>query len=427
MDTIVEGKEERHMKIELREEKFVMGLYFVSSVCSLLAVIDTVPFTSLLLKVRYLYIACIVFFCIKDCIIIWNKRLFVALGLLILHTVLYCAVFTNPMIMPNTQMLFRELVITYSNVLFTLLYIYKHSCNMEFLSLTTLALLIMIYVAAFTNFKDFVNPIYYFNVFSRYGRYRAPFGMGDVNYCGNYALYTLILLIITTKEWIKEGNKISLFQKIVIGFSVLLTVCMLFSTASRSALISLGIFVGVHIIQKYWRLLYTKLKSIFPILIIMGVLVLVVFVGSGKFSQMWVDSNREGNFSINYPIYQEYGNYINGMGYADNSGYLQKIYGYETTAQDVYYLYIWFSTGYLGAALIFGQMIYIAYLILKYRKTVGWEWVASLFPMMLFYSIWQVNYMNARYYTGTIHMIILFLFILNINEGKDTKWIALRN
>ena len=45
------------------------------------------------------------------------------------------------------------------------------------------------------------------------------------------------------------------------------------------------------------------------------------------------------------------------------TNYLQKIYGYETTAQDVYYLYIWFSTGYLGAALIFGQMIYIAYLI----------------------------------------------------------------
>ena len=114
------------------------------------------------------------------------------------------------------------------------------------------------------------------------------------------------------------------------------------------------------------------------------------------------------------------------MGYADNSGYLQKIYGYETTAQDVYYLFIWFSTGYLGATLIFGQMIYLLYLILRYRKTDGWKWVVSLFPLMLFYCVWQVNYMNARYYTGIVHMIILFYFVLKISEGKDTKWILLK-
>lgn len=297
---------------------------------------------------------------------------------------------------------------------------------MEFLALTTLALVIMIGWAALTNFNNFVNPIYYFNVFSRYERYRAPFGMGDVNYCGNYVLYTLIMLIITVKEWLNRGKKLSGLWFVCICFIFLLTVCMLFSTASRSALLSLAIFIGLCLIQNYWERIRPKLRIILPILLIGGAVVLAVFIGSGKFSQMWIDSNREGNFSINYPIYQAYGDYLNGMGYADNSGYLQKIYGYDTTAQDVYYLYIWFSTGYLGAALIFGQMIYILYLILRYRKTVGWKRTVSLFALMLFYCIWQVNYMNARYYTGIIHMIIIFYFVLNINEGKDTKWIILK-
>lgn len=414
------------MKIELREEKFVMGLYFVSFLCLLLTVMDNVPLLGVLMRVRYLYILCVAFFCIKDRIIIWNRRLFVVFGLLVIHTLLYCLVFINPTIKLYTQQLFESLIITYVFAFFTLIYIYKHSCYMDFLVLTTLALSIMIVWASVTHINNFVNPIYYLNVFSRYERYRAPFGMGDVNFCGNYALYTLIMLIITVKEWLNRGNKLSGFWIVCICFVSLLTVCMLFSTASRSALLSLAIFIVLCLIQKYWELIRPRLKILFPVLLVGGLLVLAVFIGSGKFAQIWTDSNREGNFSINYPIYQAYGDYLNGMGYADNSGYLQKIYGYDTTAQDVYYLYIWFSTGYLGAALIFGQMIYMLYLILRYRKTVGWKWTVSLFALMLFYCIWQVNYMNARYFTGIIHMIILFYFVLNINEGKDTKWIILK-
>lgn len=414
------------MKIEMREEKFVMGLYFVSFLCLLLTVMDNIPLLGVLMRVRYLYILCVAFFCIRDRIIIWNRRLFVVFGLLVVHTLLYCLVFTNPTIEGHTQTLFENLMITYIFVFFTLMYVYKHDCYMEFLIFTTLALVILISWAALTHFNNFVNPIYYLNVFSRYGRYRAPFGMGDVNFCGNYALYTLVMLIITVREWLDSGNKLSAFQMIGICFVALLTVSMLFSTASRSALLSFAIFIGVCLIQKYWKWIRPKLKILLPVLFIGGMIVLVVFIGSGKFSQMWTDSNREGNFSINYPIYQAYGDYLNGMGYADNSGYLQKIYGYDTTAQDVYYLYIWFSTGCLGATLIFGQMIYLLYLIFRYRKTEGWRWAVSLFPLMLFYCVWQVNYMNARYYTGIIHMIILFYFVLKINEGKDTKWILLK-
>ncbi len=113
------------------------------------------------------------------------------------------------------------------------------------------------------------------------------------------------------------------------------------------------------------------------------------------------------------------------MGYADNSGYLGMIYGYPTTAQDVYYLFIWFSTGYLGGAMIFGQMIYLLYLTLRHYRTEGRKWALALFSMMLFYCVWQVNYMNARYCTSWFHMIFLFYYVLSINEKKDTKWIRL--
>ena len=38
------------MKIEMREEKFVMGLYFVSFLCLLLTVMDNVPLLGVLMR-----------------------------------------------------------------------------------------------------------------------------------------------------------------------------------------------------------------------------------------------------------------------------------------------------------------------------------------------------------------------------------------
>ena len=202
------------------------------------------------------------------------------------------------------------------------------------------------------------------------------------------------------------------------GINVI-TLCMLFSTASRSAIISLALFFLCYGVLRLRYVIIRNWKLVLGVGGTLALIVVVILVATGALSSIWQESNREGNFSINYPIFLQHGDYLNGMGYMDNSGFLTKMYRYETTAMDVYFLYIPFTTGILGAAIILTQMIYLLYQMVQYSRTEGRDLVLSLFIMMLYYAIWQVNYMNYRYHTGIIHMMLLFLFLMRINEEKD--------
>ena len=414
------------MKIAVEEKKLVMGLYCATMLMSMLSIVDNVPLRGIMYNIKYLYILIIVFFCFYDGILVWNKRLTIGIGLLVIHTILYGVIFTNPYIKFDTDLHFQQLMAIYILTLFSCIYVYKKDCYLLFLEMTYLAMALFILWCAVTHTGNFVNPIYFVNIFSRTDRFRAAFGMGDVNYCGNYCVYLLVVSFFLWCEWKKRGKVLDKRLKIAVFGIDAITLCMLFSTASRSAILSLILFFGC-----YWilRMRHTLIRNWKLILGVGGALVLVVvlvLVSTGAISSIWQESNREGNFSINYPIFLQHGDYLNGMGYIDNSGFLNQSYGYETTAMDVYFLYIPFATGILGATIILGQMIYLLYQMLRHGNTEGRDLVLSLFVMMLYYAIWQVNYMNYRYHTGIVHMMFLFLFLMRINEEKDTYIVKIK-
>lgn len=414
------------MKIVAEEKKIVMGLYFVTLLASLLSIVDNVPLTGILLKVKYLYVIAIAFFYVKDGIFVWNRRFYFAFGLVVVHTVLYGLIFINPIIEGLSQVHFEQLATCYLIVLFTVLYVYKKQCYTEVLEMSWLALAVMILWCAFTHPGDFVNPIYFVNIFSRMERFRAPFGMGDVNFCGNYCLYMLIVSVLVGMEWKKQKKKVDKRIRYVVLFVNFVALYMLFSTASRSAILSMALFVGVGLLLRYKDILWKHWRVIVAVAGGLTVVALAVLIPTGVLADIWVQSNREGNMSINFPYFVLHGDFMNGMGYMDNAGFLNQMFGYATTAMDVYYLYIVFSTGILGSVLIFGQMIYLLYCLLRYSKTEGRDQALSLFTMMLFYAVWQVNYMNCRYWTGIVHMVVLFMFLLRIEEEKDTYLIQLK-
>lgn len=414
------------MKIALEEKKLVMGLYCATMLMSMLSIVDNVPLVGVMYNIKYVYIVLIVFFCFYDGVIVWNKRMAFAIGLLIIHTILYGVIFTNPYIKYDTDLHFQQLMAIYILTFFTCIYVYKKDCYLLFLEMTYLALAAFILWCAVTHTGSFVNPIYFVNIFSRADRFRADFGMADVNYCGNYCVYMVIISFFLWCEWKKQGKVVDKRVKLAVIGICGLTMYMLFSTASRSAIISLALFFLCYGVL---RLRYAILRNWKLVLGLGGALVLIVaviLVATGALSSIWQESNREGNFSINYPIFLEYGDYLNGMGYIDNSGYLNKSYGFDTTAMDVYFLYIPFSTGILGAAIILIQMLYLLYQMLRNSKTEGRDLVLSLFVMMLYYAIWQVNYMNYRYHTGIIHMMLLFMFLMRIKEEKDVYFIKIQ-
>ena len=407
------------MKISIEERKLVMGLYCVTLLMTMWAIADNAPFKWVLMHMKYLYIVLIIFFCFYDGVIVWNKRIAVGMGLLVLHTILYGVVFVNPDVKWYTGTHFQQLMTIYLVTFFTCIYVWKKNCYLMFLEMSYLALAIFIFWCASTHPGNFVNPIYFVNIFSRTERFRAPFGMGDVNFCGNYCVYLLVVSFFLCCEWKKQKKEPGWWVKAAVAGVDFIGTYMLLSTASRSAILSLLLF---FLCYGLLRKKYAIIRNWKLVLSVGGGLVLVVavaLIATGVMSDIWLESNREGNFSINYPIFLEYGNYINGMGYMDNSGFLEMVYGYPTTAMDVYFLYIPFSTGILGAGIILAQMLYLLYQMLRNGNTEGRDLALSLFVMMLYYAIWQVNYMNYRYYTGIIHMTILFNFLMRINQEKD--------
>ena len=413
------------MKLVMEEKKFVMLIYFATLLACLCSITDNVPLAGPLYYVKYLYVVVMAFFCFYDGVIIFSKRLAIGLGLLMLHTLLYGLVLVNPYIAIYTKIHMDQLMIIYLAVLFTCIYIYKQNCFLLFLEMSYLALVIFLLWCAFTHIGDFVNPIYFVNIFSRSERFRAPFGMGDVNYCGNYCLYALILAIILVKEWHVERKRIDKRIYLAMIFVSVIVLCMLFSTASRSAVISLVLFCGMLWVFDHWHTIMRYKKIIIGIVVV-GIFVAMIMALTGVWAQIWVESNREGNMDINFPIFLQHGDVLHGMGYMDNSGFLGMKFGYQTTAMDVYFLYIPFSTGIVGSTLIFGQMLYMLIQLLLRYKVRGRNQYLSMFLMMLFYAIWQVNYMNARYFTSMIHMILLFYFLMQIEKERDNYIFMLR-
>lgn len=409
------------MRIAAEERQLVMGFYGISLFLLMSTVMEIVPIKLffILTKIKYVYILVMLAVCLWDGVVILSRRFIIAIGLLLIHTILYGVFITNPQVAESGRVHFEQLITIYAIVTVTCFYIYKRDCYLEFLEATFAALSLFILISALTHPGDFVNPIYYVNIFSDMGRFRAQFGLSDINYCGNYCVYTIFCGVFLWNEWKERGKKVPGWMRGYLWLALATAMLMLLSTASRSAILSLALFLVVWWALRNSGLIYRNRKRI---LLIMGttiILALLIGTSTGLLSELWISSNREGNFSINYPFFQQHGDYLHGMGYSENADFLNKKYGYATTAMDIYYLYIFFASGIMGSCIIFIQMFYVFCCLIKYRGIYGRDIVLSLFVMMLFYAVWQVNYMNYRYFTGIFHMTVIFLFLMRIGKGRD--------
>ena len=104
------------MKIAVEEKKLVMALYCATMLMSMLSIVDNVPLRGIMYNIKYLYILIIVFFCFYDGILVWNKRLTIGIGLLVIHTILYGVIFTNPHIKFDTDLHFQQLIYIFEEI-----------------------------------------------------------------------------------------------------------------------------------------------------------------------------------------------------------------------------------------------------------------------------------------------------------------------
>ncbi len=404
-------------------------LYFLTILFLLLDTLNNVPLTEMLRKFKYVYLVIMGVYWMKS--VMQRKLPWYSSGkifaLFFLHSGLFGYVFVNEIVLDYTHKHAQELIIAYLFVFVTTYYINTTKCLYGFAITTFLAQTIHLGYAAITHLNNFVNPIYFVNVFSSSDRFRFNFGFVQYGYTANYCTCAILVSLLIFDFW-RRNNQLKkihkpLFAILTIDFFVL---CMLGSTAGRSGILTVMLVLGLYFYNIYFENpLHADKRKLYNKYLIIAILLFIIIAGvNGIWESIWSDSNRELNIEVNYPIFKELGNEWIGMGYVPNESFraeadsnYMSIFGYRTSSLDMYYVYLYFTTGILGCILI-GLIVLL--LMVRYIRCIDkpqFAYAFSLFAGWLFYTYWQCNLFGYRYYTSLIYLIIL----LTIYDSVDKK------
>ncbi len=408
-------------KIPKKHMMFSIMYFFTMSIL-LLDLIDTAPGTVYLRKIKYIYILIMFLDWIRRRIEKYGKtnRLYGSnfiLGLLMVHTVLFGYIFTKDNLLDLIHPNAKEELVFLILVFLTISYVRDYDCILLFVGLTYGALVCQLGWAALTHFNNFVNPLAFFRMFSSSERYRAAFGFVHYGYTGNYCMLAIITSLFILDNWRIHGliNKKRVLVKeiYIIDFFI---VCMMFSSAARSSILATILMVGIYIALSFLN--KEKLAMYKNQILVVGIggAIILVFLGisTGTFSYIWNNSNRALNVEANYPAFQKVGNLWTGMGYVDNSSFAHydETFGIYTSSLDMYYLYIFFTTGVIGSVLIGLAIFYMFYKTFRYYKRMKQGiFVLALVISWLFYAYWQCSLFNYRFLSSMVYMVIILYFI----------------
>lgn len=397
-------------KIWWREDPILI-LYFITAAILLLDVTNNFPMISLLRKIKYVLIFFIFLSALRERSFSIDKHSMFVLVFLYLHTVIFGYIFINPDVSELTATHAREMLIYLVFLTLTVEMIERKKCYVAFLECIVAAFAVFFVWTGVTHFGHFVNPIYFPMALIKSGRIRSDFGTASPNYLGYYAFVACIFYYLLWTEW-KTNNLITKKKMGALLIVAFWTVCMLLSTGSRSSIISLLIFAAVCFLTQFKGFSKKKRKAVIVFCLIAATVVLIC-----NWQNIWSQSNREANVSVNMPVFQEMNATWTGMGYVESSGFYGDVYGYDTFPVDIYYLYIFLTTGVIGSVLIFLPLIYILIVYIKKQRTDIQNILLAAYIALLFDGFWQVNIFTYRY-IGTLFINALLLYFMGVkNEG----------
>lgn len=398
--------------IDSRKNLVLIG-YFIAVTILLLDCTDNFPGTLLLRKLKYAYLAIL----ILDFIFSRIKRIFktsiLIISFLMLHTVLFGFIYVNPNVQELTRVHCREMLIYLFLLGFLTNAVERYNCRLEFIEATCAALAIFMGWCGITHFSDFVNPVYFIYVFSRSARIRSQFGTGSPNYMGYYCFIALIFFFALWCEYRKIDRLTQRRKFYLLGISGW-TAFILFSTGSRSSILSFMIFIILCFYRTYIYERLGKLRCFF----IMAVIVIGMFLLSYNWSEIWGNANREANISVNMPVFNQMDAFESGMGYIESAGFYNDAYGYDTWPVDIYYLYIYLSTGVIGSVIMAVPLLYILFKLTTRKDDfiICVTWPAYI--AILFDGLWQVNIFTYRY-IATLFVGVLLLISISLRDKND--------
>ncbi len=385
--------------------------YFVTMTILLLDCTDNFPGTDQLRKIKYLFIALLIAdFIISGDYLVSKVSAVVIIGLAV-HALIFCLLFVNPKIAHDTHIHLREMMIYLVMLFFMVNAVERYNAMLLFVELTAIALAIFVVWTGLTHAGDFVSPVYWPLVFLRDARVRHDFGTAQYNYMGYFCAVALIFFYVSyhlqkARGFLTAGKVVF---TVIIG---LYTTSILISTGSRGSILTALVFFAVIFVRSRtfrelgrWRYVLVLLALFF---------IGVILYANRDFLNS--QGTRLENFTVNWPYFLAEGRIWTGMGYMESSAFIDQSYGYSTWPVDIYYLYIFFSTGILGFVMVSAILIFLFVKLMGGRSRFIYRISFPLYLASLFGAVGQVNLFTYRY-IATLFTAVLFLAPFGL-EGR---------
>lgn len=370
-------------------------------------------------KTKYLFIL----FCLIDIMQYrknnCGKNLIVLFLILTAYVLLWRYVFVNPDMKEYISehaliMLFYLLILIPS-----VQEVIHYQCIREYTITSCAAVIAALFIQVITHrYELSLNPVFAVYSFIAHDVMRSSFGFLHANYVGNMCFLAISFLLVFYLEF--SDNPLLHSRSKMLAFLLACIILMiLFSASSRTAFISIAIFVlgtcGVRIMGK---IRFTeKSKRILIRTCIIGLLLFaVVLFASGLWNYIWIKSNRALNVTENVHWVPILGSIWTGMGFVENGAFISDPYnanlsafGVQTSSLDMNYLYIYCTTGILGCCMMASILIILGVSLYKNRGEKYGGYYLVLFITLLFYAFWETILFTYRFWGMLIpHVILLY-------------------
>ncbi len=390
--------------------------YCIATAALLLSTNHGFPLGNLLGDIKWLYLA----FSIVNILIhcrSFNKKILICAGILLSYILLFGLFFVNDIVTADTRQYLLEMLIYFCLLFFTYLQIRRFNCFVEFVKATYIALSAPLLLAYFTHLSDTTfNPIYFIKVIVFDLRRRSTFGFIQQNIVGAVCFLAFFVSVVWFYYCVKQRGGMKRITPFTI-YAIIsdAVIWMMFqSTSSRSSLTSFFLLLFLLLFFEY-VVKNRKMLFICCIIGLIGIVAVVMLFGD----KIWGASNRAANITENIQWVEIVGNKWTGMGFVENSAFQytwvdgvgSSAFGVKTTSLDIYYVYLYCTTGILGCIMVGAIITCMAIWIFKRRKEPYGSVMMSMCVCLLYYAIWESVIFTFRFWPFFIVFIVLWCFI----------------
>ena len=369
------------------------------------------------IKFKYLYIL----YCLID-IIQYRKNncgpnLIVLFSILTAYVLLWRFVFVNYAMWEYISAHTMIMIIYLMMLIPTTQEVLHYQCIEGYAISSCAAIIVALSIQVVTHMHDLIlNPAFAVYSFLAHDVMRSSFGFLHANYVGNMCFLIVSFLFMFYMEF-SDNPLLHSRSKMIALLITVICFMILFSSSSRTAFISIGIFVtGTSIVKFVGKLRFTE-KSVIIMkrAVVIGLIIFVVFFfASGLWDYVWVNSNRSLNVTENVKWVPILGTIWTGMGFVENGAFISDPYNYnlsafgvQTSSLDINYLYIYCTTGILGCVMMASILIILGVSLYKNRGEKYGGCYLVLFFTLLFYAFWETILFTYRFWLMLIPHVIL--------------------